>query len=203
MLAAAQGDLRAARAAVGAALATIEPARLLPFVAAEGDLPWVLDDEQQRQLLALPPSKFEDRATWALVRAQTFHLRGDVAQTRAYADSARLALEQQLRGGGRRDRLHVRHGVALAYLGRNAEAIAEGERGLSLVPISRDAYAGPYNQHQLARIYLLVGEAEKALDQLEPLLRIPYYLSPGWLRIDPTFAPLKGNPRYERLIAGP
>jgi hypothetical protein len=59
-----------------------------------------------------------------------------------------------------------------------------------------------YIQHQLVRIYLLVGEPEKALDQLEPLLKMPYYLSPGWLRIDPTFAPLKGNPRFERLVAG-
>jgi hypothetical protein len=51
-------------------------------------------------------------------------------------------------------------------------------------------------------MYLLVGEPEKALDQLEPLLKMPYYLSPGWLRINPTFAPLKGNPRFEKLIAG-
>ena len=35
---------------------------------------------------------------------------------------------------------------------------------------------------------------------LEPLLKMPYYLSPGWLRVDPTFAALKGNPRYERLL---
>ena len=70
------------------------------------------------------------------------------------------------------------------------------------MPISRDAYQGAYIQHQLVRIYLLVGEPEKALDQLEPLLRMPYYLSPGWLRIDPTFAPLKGNPRFERLVNG-
>jgi hypothetical protein len=91
----------------------------------------------------------------------------------------------------------------LAYLGRKAEAIAEGERGAALLPISSDAYQGTYLQHQLARIYLLVGEREKALDHLEPLLKLPYYLSPGWLRIDPTFAPLKGNPRFERLIAGP
>jgi len=34
------------------------------------------------------------------------------------------------------------------------------------------------------------------------LLTTPYVLSPGWLRIDPTFAPLKGNPRFERLVAG-
>ena len=97
---------------------------------------------------------------------------------------------------------HVFRGLALAYLGRKAEAIAEGERGVALWPISRDAYQGAYIQHQLVRIYLLVGEPEKALDQLEPLLKIPYYLSPGWLRIDPTFAPLKGNPHFERLAAG-
>jgi len=78
----------------------------------------------------------------------------------------------------------------------------EGERAISLAPASRDGYIGPYLQHLLVRIYVLVGEPEKALDQLEPLLRMPYYLSPGWLKIDPTFAPLRGNSRFERLIAG-
>ena len=64
------------------------------------------------------------------------------------------------------------------------------------------AYSAAYDQHQLVGIYLLVGEPEKALDQLEPLLKMPYDLSPGWLGIDPTFAPLKENPRFERLGAG-
>ena len=73
---------------------------------------------------------------------------------------------------------------------------------MALLPVSRDAYFGAYLQHQLVRIYLLVGEPEKALDQLESLLKIPYYLSPGWLKIDPTFAPLRGNPRFERLVNG-
>jgi hypothetical protein len=73
---------------------------------------------------------------------------------------------------------------------------------VALLPISRDAYIGPYLQHQLTRIYLLVGEPEKALDQLEPLLKVPYNLSPGWLRIDPNFATLRGNPRFERLVNG-
>ena len=66
---------------------------------------------------------------------------------------------------------------------------------------SKDAINGPYMQHQLARTYILVGEPEKALDQLEPLLKIPYYLSPAWLRIDPTFDPLRANPRFQRLVA--
>jgi TolB-like protein len=203
VVALAQGDLTGARAVVRTALTTVEPAALLAFFGNYQDLYWVLDDAQQQQLLALPPSAFDnDRGAWGMVRAQTYQLRGNQALTRVYADSARLALEEQLRATPDDGQRHVIRGLALAYLGRKAEAIQEGERGLALWPISRDAYQGAYIQHQLVRIYLLVGEPAKALDQLEPLLKIPYYLSPGWLRIDPTFAPLKGNPRFERLVAG-
>jgi hypothetical protein len=76
-----------------------------------------------------------------------------------------------------------------------------GSHALEQVPASRDGYIGPYLQHQLARIYVLAGEPEKAIDQLESLLKMPYFLSPGWLRIDPNFAPLKGNPRFLKLVA--
>ena len=79
---------------------------------------------------------------------------------------------------------------------RNQEA-----RAVSLVPVAKDAFVGPTYQHQLARIYILAGEPEKALDKLEPLLKIPYVLSPGWLEIDPTFDPLRKNPRFQRLVA--
>jgi hypothetical protein len=82
----------------------------------------------------------------------------------------------------------VLDGLALAYMGNKSEAVAEGEAGMVLSPITKDARNGAYLQHQLARIYLHVGENEKALDRLEPLLQMPYYLSPGWLRIDPDFA---------------
>jgi len=90
--------------------------------------------------------------------------------------------------------------LALAFLGRKADAIREGQYGLELLPISKDAFVGPYLQHQLVRIYVLLGETERALDQLEPLLKLPYRLSPGWLKVDPTFGPLGGNPRFERLV---
>jgi hypothetical protein len=55
-------------------------------------------------------------------------------------------------------------------------------------------------RHQLARIYILVGEPDQAIDELEALLRIPYFLSPGWLRIDPTFDPIRKHPRFQRLV---
>jgi hypothetical protein len=81
------------------------------------------------------------------------------------------------------------------------EAIREGERGVALEPVSKDAESGPYIQHQLMRISMLVGEPEKALDKLEPLLKIPNFLSPGWLKIDPNFDPLRKNPRFRKLVA--
>ena len=199
----AQGDLAGARRVVRAALPTVDPTALLAFFGNYWDLYWVLDEAQQQQLLTLPPSAFDDdRGAWSIVRAQTYWLRKNSPKARVYADSAQLAMAEQLRASPEDGQRHVLRGLALAYLGRKAEAIAEGERGLALLPIGRDAYSGAYNQHQLMRIYLLVGEPEKALDQLEPLLKIPYYLSPGWLKIDPTFAPLRGNPRFERLVAG-
>ena len=203
MVALAQGDLTGARAVIRTALTTFEPAALIASLAYYWDLYWALDDAQQQQLLALSPSDFDDdRAAWALVRAETEHLRGHPAEARVYADTARLAFEEQLRAAPEDPQRHAYLGVALAYLGRKAEAIQEGERAVALMPVSRDALIGAYLQHDLVRIYLLVGEPEKALDQLEPLLRMPYHLSPGWLKVDPTFAPLRGNPRFERLIAG-
>jgi len=203
MVALAQGDLASARAVIRTALTTFEPAALLASFGNYWDLYWPLDDAQQRQLLALPPSAFDnDRAAWALVRAETEGLRGHPAAARVYADTAQLAYEEELRAAPQDPQRHAYRGVALAYLGRKAEAIQEGEHAVALTPVSRDALIGAYLQHDLVRIYLLVGEPEKALDQLEPLLRMPYHLSPGWLRIDPTFAPLRGNPRFERLVAG-
>jgi tetratricopeptide (TPR) repeat protein len=187
---------------IRAAAGRIDPATLYPFFASYQDMYWVLDDTQQRQVLAAPPSAFDDdRAVWGLVRTQLYQLRGDRPRMLAYADSARLALEEQTRAAPDDGQRHALLGLALAYLGRKEDAVREGLRGVALMPIRRDAYFGPYNQLQLVRIYLLTGELEKALDQLEPLLGIPFYLSPGWLRLDPAFEPARTHPRFERLLA--
>lgn len=198
----AQGDLAKARAVLNTVPKEVEPTALVAYVATYFDLTWVLDDAQQTLLLRLTPSEFDgDRGGWGIVFAQTYALRGDRVRTHAYADSARSAFKEQLRATPRDPQRHVFLGLALAYLGRKPDAVREGERGVALLPITQDAYAGPYLQHQLARIHMLVGEPERALKDLEPLLKIPYYLSPEWLRIDPTFASLRGNPRFERLVA--
>jgi len=200
--AAGRGDLDSARAVIRSAQSRIDPAALYPFLAAYHDMYWVLDDPQQREVLAAPPGAFDDdRGSWGLVRAGLYQLRGDRRRMRVYADSARLALEAQLRAEPDDWQRHSLLGLALAYLGRKPDAVREGQRGVALMPISRDAYFGPYSQLQLVRIYLLTSEPDLALDQLEPLLRVPYYISPGWLRIDPTFNPLRKHPRFQRLLS--
>jgi serine/threonine-protein kinase len=203
MVALAQGDLRGARAVLRAAPKEVDPTSLVAYMSWYGDLMWVLDESQQQLLLRLTPSAFDnDRGSWASVRAQTYALRGNAAKTRVYADSALVTLKHQLLSSPDNAQRHALAGLAYAYLGRRADAIREGRRAVELLPVSRAAADGAYIQHQLVRIYVLVDEHEQALDQLEPLLRIPYILSPGWLRIDPAFDPLRGNPRFERLAEG-
>jgi hypothetical protein len=63
-------------------------------------------------------------------------------------------------------------------------------------------FEAPYLRHQLCRIYLLNGDREHALECLERVLAVPYFLGPAWLRVDPNFAPLRGDPRFEKLAAG-
>jgi serine/threonine protein kinase/TolB-like protein/tetratricopeptide (TPR) repeat protein len=202
MVSLAQGDLAGARQVLAVVPSSVDRAQLASAVAMYYDLPWLLDDADQRRLLALGPDAFDgDRMSWAWALSQTYTLRGDTGRARAYADTALVAVDEQLRAAPNdAQRLLVR-ALVLARLGRTADAIAAGERGMALAREKWTATNGPYLQHQLARVHVLVGQKGKALDQLEPLLAMPYYLSPAWLKIDPTFAPLHGEPRFEKLTS--
>ena len=125
----------------------------------------------------------------------------DAPRVRAYADSARIALEQQQRDNPTDAQTHALRGVALAYLGRKAEAIREGERAVEMLPSEKSAFQGPYNVQQLARIYVIVGEPEKAIDQLESL-QDPLLCLARLAQGRPTFDPLRKNPRFQKLVKG-
>ena len=202
IVALASGDLEGARRVLRS-VTEIPPADIAAFTATYWDLGWVLDDAGQRLALSLGPEAFDgDHGALAIVRAQLYGWRGDTALARAWGDSAAHYFEAQLRNSPGDAQRHVFHGLALAYAGRYDEAIADVKRGVELGPVSRDALLGPYYLHQLVRVYLLAGRKDDALDQLEAIMEMPGYLTPAWLRIDPTFAPLRGNPRFERLVAG-
>jgi TolB-like protein/Flp pilus assembly protein TadD len=198
-----EGNLAGCRAVLKDAHARVESMELVAYFAAYEDLGWVLEGEDAELLERLTPSAFDDdAATWAMAMAQAFALRGEADQSRSHAEKARAAYEGQLRDAPDDPQLLALRGVTLAYLGRKEEAVREGERASALLPVSREGIRGPYVLHQLVRIYVLVGEREKALDALESLLKVRYPLSPGWLRIDPTFSPLRGEPRFQKLVAG-
>ena len=205
MVALARGDLDSARAVIRAAARQIDPATLFSLLARiYQDLYWVLDDDAAAAGARLAaervrrrPGNLGDRPGPAL--SPPGRPRPGGRLRRLGADRVRGA-----EPGGARRRPAPRRCSGWPWPiwdGRRTRC-GKASEGWSCSRSARTPTTGPYIQLQLARIYLLVGEPEKALDQLEPLLRIPYYLSPGWLRIDPTFDPLRSNPRFRKLVEG-
>jgi len=88
-----------------------------------------------------------------------------------------------------------------AALGRKEEAIREGRRACELLPISKDAWHGPIYLRALAEIYAWTGEKESALAQLEQLAAQVPGIDYGDLKLDPGWDRLRGDPRFERLVA--
>ena len=128
-------------------------------------------------------------------------LRGDKAAARAAftnarAEGARLVAEQPSYAEG----LCVL-GMADAALGNKEEAIREGRRAIELMPISKNAIEGPLLIQYLALIYAWTGEKDLALEQLSVAARMPGHVSYGQLRLHPYWDPLRGDPRFEKIVA--
>jgi hypothetical protein len=91
--------------------------------------------------------------------------------------------------------------MILAGLGEKDAAIAEGRRAVELTPESADAYDGPYFTASLAQIYAWVGEKDQAFRLLDHLLTIPNGLTVPRLKLDPAWDPLRGDPRFDKIVA--
>ncbi|HKQ38119.1 MAG TPA: adenylate/guanylate cyclase domain-containing protein [Verrucomicrobiae bacterium] len=92
-------------------------------------------------------------------------------------------------------------GVVDAGLGRKEEALREGRRGCELLPISKDAIDGGILAVNLAQIYSWVGEKDLAIEQLGRVVKVPNQLSYGMLKLHPMWDSLRGDPRFEKLLA--
>ena len=106
---------------------------------------------------------------------------------------------------------HARLGLLYAYLGRKGEALREGERAVALTPVSSDAIDGHLWLCNLALIHARVGDADEAISMLNRLLVQPGCISPlyeanisQWdLRLRWQWDPLRSDPRFQQIIAGP
>lgn len=119
-----------------------------------------------------------------------------------YFDSARVMLEAQAARHPDDPVFHARLGSTYAELGRHVEAIREAEKAVSLRPISQDAINGAEYRSNLARNLAKVGQAGAAVEQLAYLLSVPGLMSVPALKVDHAWDPLRGNLRFERLVAG-
>jgi tetratricopeptide (TPR) repeat protein len=132
-----------------------------------------------------------------------YYYMNDRDRAHACFDSARVILEKQLKERPDDHRIHSSLGVVYAGLGRKEDAIREGKLGVELFPVKKDAYIGPARVEDLALVYLMVGEYDAALDQIEYLLSIPSWISVSLLRLDPRYDPLRKLPRFQKLLQQP
>jgi len=117
-----------------------------------------------------------------------------------YYEEARSILETKIQEQPEDARLHSSLGITYAGLGRKEDAIAEGKLAVKLLPVSKEAWRGLYRVEDLAKIYVMVGEHDEAIDQLDFLLSVPGEMSIPLLRLDPAWDPLRDHPRFKKLV---
>jgi hypothetical protein len=94
-----------------------------------------------------------------------------------------------------------------AGLGRKEDAIREALRAVDLMPIAKDSYWGPGLVANLALVYAWTGERDRALEQLELVAKIPASMTYpvggtyGDLRFNPCWDDLRGDPRFDKIVA--
>jgi serine/threonine-protein kinase len=119
---------------------------------------------------------------------------------REACEEASVLLENAVADMPQDPRVHGALGLSYALLGRKDDAIREGELAVELWPVSKDALKGPAFVRNLAVIYVLAGEDEAALDQIEYVLSIPSWVSVPILRAEPYWDPLRDHPRFLALL---
>jgi hypothetical protein len=94
-------------------------------------------------------------------------------------------------------------GMIDAGLGRKELALEEGRRAIALMPLEKDVTNGSCVIQYFAITAAWTGEKELALQQLETGLRAPtasVMLSYGALKLFPVWDPLRGDPRFEKIV---
>jgi tetratricopeptide (TPR) repeat protein len=162
------------------------------FVEAERALTLIGPDGANAESFTFPHAWYE-----ALVA----RARGDATAARSAFTKARAASEKLFRDQGEYPETICVLGLIDAGLGRKEEAIREGRHAVDLLSVSKDSINGASLVNYLAVIYGWVGEKDQALRQLESAVKLPGTLNYGQLCLHPYWDPLRGDPRFKRIVA--
>ena len=161
-------------------------------------------DGAQRALAALPAAGcYDDTVPFprAWCEGLVAQLRGDKVAARAAFTSARNEAAKLTADQPDYAEALCVLGMADAALGHKEDAIREGRRAVELLPTTKDAIIGPKLVQYLSVIYAWTGEKDLALDHLAEAAYMPGYLSYGQLRLHPYWDPLRGDPRFDTIVA--
>ncbi|PYL75133.1 MAG: hypothetical protein DMF26_08975 [Verrucomicrobia bacterium] len=163
-------------AEMASALASLPPEGMIPGVAG---------------IVAMPRSFLEGLAA---------RVGNDTTSANTAFTAARVEMEKIVREQPDYAQAFCGLGMIDAALGRKQDALREGRHAVELLPVTEDAMAGAELLTNLAIIYAWVGEKDLAIKQLEDLLPIPGPVCYGQLRLHPFWDPLRGDPRFEKLV---
>ncbi|MEO7611323.1 MAG: protein kinase [Gemmatimonadales bacterium] len=198
----ANADTAGARRALAELLQRVSQTELVAYFAGYQELAFLFSEKERALLFRLKPAAFDnDVAWWGQSLANAAAQRGDIVRAKAYADSSLAVAKQQIDASPDDPQLRMINAVMLNYVGRTAEALREADIAIAdTAGVSRGNTN--YVQLQYVRVLIGAGQQERALDNLEKLMQQQYYITPGYLRSDPLFKPLKGNARFEKLARG-
>jgi TolB-like protein len=169
---------------------------------------YLRDYDAANRVIAATPAKFADNAfegqppeSWA--DGQVARARGDKQKALAVFAAGRKRLEATWETKFKNQSYFALELLASldAGLGRKEDAIREALRAVDLLPIAKDSYWGPHLVTTLAMVYAWTGERDRALEELEIVAKIPAGPSYGDLKFNPCWDSLRGDPRFEKIVA--
>ena len=126
---------------------------------------------------------------------------GDSAGTVAAFRSTRAILAQRLIIKPEHARTIAVLAQVDAALGQKELALQEEQHAIDLMPISKDIYDGGLVLEGLAQVYTWSGDHDRAIEVLQKLVSMPSYINYARLKFHPLWKPLRGNPRFEAIVA--
>jgi tetratricopeptide (TPR) repeat protein len=141
------------------------------------------------------------RPDFWLTLAAVAHAEGNVdEEQQAYAEAKRSAL---LALGPRPDDPGLLGQLAIAEsaLGENKEALRHARHANEMLPLSVDALSGAMGEMNLAAVLVMAGDRDAIFDQLSKLVKLPFGLSHGDLKLDPVWDDIRNDSRFDRILA--